>query len=195
MSTAGKSHDDAVVKATDLFWEKGFHATSMRNLQEAINLRPGSIYASFGSKEGLFKRALNEYAQRSRKQLGEAIKQAGNPLEGLKSFIKQVVQCQHEAPSNMCLLVKSISELTDDQAELLSEAKRLLNAMELAFADAIAEAQSLGLVNLSENPAKLAQRVQMQFMGLRAYVRAHGNTDEASTLVDDMFQQLFPEVN
>ena len=54
---------DAVDKATHLYWEKCFHGTSMRNLQDVIDMRPGSIYACFGSKEGLFKEVLNNYAQ------------------------------------------------------------------------------------------------------------------------------------
>ncbi len=43
----------AIRKATDLFWKKGFHATSMRNLHDVIDMHPGSIYASFGSKESV----------------------------------------------------------------------------------------------------------------------------------------------
>ena len=58
-------HDrqDAIRRATDLFWEKGFRATSMRNIQQATDLRPGSIYASFGSKEGVFKETLQDYVK------------------------------------------------------------------------------------------------------------------------------------
>ncbi|MFQ3195590.1 MAG: TetR/AcrR family transcriptional repressor of nem operon, partial [Colwellia sp.] len=41
--------DDVIRKASQLFWEKGFHATSTRDLQEVVNMRPGSIYAAFGS--------------------------------------------------------------------------------------------------------------------------------------------------
>ena len=44
--------EQVVYAASQLFWEKGFHATSTRDLQDAINMRPGSIYAAFGSKEG-----------------------------------------------------------------------------------------------------------------------------------------------
>ncbi len=56
-------------KATNLYWKKGFHATSMRNLQTEIDMRPGSIYAAFGSKDGLFKEALRNYADIALTQL------------------------------------------------------------------------------------------------------------------------------
>ena len=59
MGNAAKFDRQQVIdKATHLYWEKGFHATSMRHLQEVIDMRPGSIYAAFGSKEELFKHCL-----------------------------------------------------------------------------------------------------------------------------------------
>lgn len=190
MPTAPTHHADAIPKATDLFWEKGFHATSMRNLQQAIDLRPGSIYASFGSKEGLFKEALHHYSQRSRNQLKDAIEQAGDPITGLKRFVIDVLQCQSEAPSNMCMLVKTIAELTEDQADLLDEAKRLLNVMEGEFAETIRQAQAEGLLAADKDAARMAQRLQVQFMGLRTYIRAHGESGQVVALVDDLFDHL-----
>ena len=43
-------------------WNKGFHATSTSVLQDAINMRPGSICSAFGSKEGLYSESLKNYA-------------------------------------------------------------------------------------------------------------------------------------
>jgi len=55
MSAAIKfNREDVSEKAKNLYWEKGYHATSMRNLQDVINMHPGSIYAAFGSKDKLF---------------------------------------------------------------------------------------------------------------------------------------------
>ncbi|MGB0944737.1 MAG: TetR/AcrR family transcriptional regulator, partial [Marinomonas sp.] len=56
----------AIEKATQLFWKLGFQATKMRDLQEELDMRPGSIYAAFGNKEALFKICLLNYAEQSR---------------------------------------------------------------------------------------------------------------------------------
>ncbi|MEP3563102.1 MAG: helix-turn-helix domain-containing protein, partial [Marinobacter sp.] len=50
--------ENVVRVASELFWKKGFHATSTRDLQDAVNMRPGSIYSAFGSKEGLYSESL-----------------------------------------------------------------------------------------------------------------------------------------
>ncbi|MBC7184501.1 MAG: helix-turn-helix transcriptional regulator, partial [Marinobacter sp.] len=48
----------ALGKAVGLFWEKGYHGSSMKQIEQALDMRPGSIYATFGSKDGLFSEAL-----------------------------------------------------------------------------------------------------------------------------------------
>lgn len=181
---------DVVQKATDLFWKKGYHATSMRNLQEAVDLRPGSIYAGFGSKEGLFKETLQHYASMSLALLNSFSETHDSPLEALQAFVTSVVTVSKtQAPSNMCMLVKTISELTDDNAELVAEAQQLLADVENVFEDLFAQAQARGELNASKDPKRLASLLQLQLMGLRAYVRSNkeANIEE---LIEDAFATL-----
>lgn len=181
---------DVVQKATDLFWKKGYHATSMRNLQEAVDLRPGSIYAGFGSKEGLFKETLQHYASMSLALLHSFSETHDSPLEALQAFVTSVVTVSKtQAPSNMCMLVKTISELTDDNAELVAEAQQLLADVENVFEDLFAQAQARGELNASKDPKRLASLLQLQLMGLRAYVRSNkeANIEE---LIEDAFATL-----
>lgn len=181
------TRDDAVQKATHLFWEKGFHATSMRQLQEHIDMRPGSIYAAFGNKEGLYKEALQSYTNQGLEQLRQCIQGSSSPLEGLKAFIRFMVLDSHQsAPSEMCLLVKSIAELTDDNTELLCESKRLLATIEMAFADILIEAQQQNEISADKDPVRLSRFLQTQLIGLRAYAKANG-TENISELIDDAF--------
>jgi len=192
MATPAKfDRSEAIQKATDLFWEKGFHATSMRNLQDAIDMRPGSIYASFGSKEGLFKEALQYYSDSGLAFLESCAAETSSPLKALKAFIKfNVVDSRKSSPSNLCMLVKTISELTEDNAELLAESKRLLAISENAFAALLSKAKNRGEIDASSDPKRLARFLQMQMMGLRAYARASNSDARVNELINDVFAQL-----
>ncbi len=191
MSTTKHNRLDAIHKATDLFWQKGFHATSMRNIQQAIDMRPGSIYASFGSKEGLFKETLQDYASASQTRLNACVEASSSPLEGLKLFIRDsVIGCRESAPSGMCMLVKTISELTHENADLLAEAKRLLGSVEAAFTAILVQAQERGELDRSKAPERVARYLQVQLMGLRAYARANEGDDQINELVEDVFDNL-----
>ena len=192
MTTNAKyDRQDVVQKATNLFWGKGYHATSMRNLQEAVDLRPGSIYSGFGSKEGLFKETLQNYANKSVETLKSFSEIHDSPLEALQAFITSVVSVSKspQAPSNMCMLVKTISELTEDNAELVAEAQRLLANMETEFADLFSQAQNRGELDASKDPKRLASLLQLQLMGLRAYVRSNKDAN-IEQLIEDAFATM-----
>ena len=56
--------DAALATATRLFWLKGYAATSVSDLTEAMGIGSPSLYAAFGSKEELYAQALRFYAER-----------------------------------------------------------------------------------------------------------------------------------
>lgn len=98
----------------------------MRNLQDVIDMCPESIYASFSSKK-LFNEAIQNYTALTSIQLKQCLEEESSTLLGLKLFIKKVVIDDHAgAPSGLCMLVKTIGELTNEHKKLLTEAKRLL---------------------------------------------------------------------
>jgi AcrR family transcriptional regulator len=52
---------DALDKALRLFWEKGYEGTSLSDLTDAMGINRPSLYAAFGNKESLFRKALERY--------------------------------------------------------------------------------------------------------------------------------------
>ncbi|OCH16650.1 MULTISPECIES: TetR/AcrR family transcriptional regulator [unclassified Aliivibrio] len=189
--TAKFNRDDVIEKATNLYWEKGFHATSMRNLQDVIDMRPGSIYATFGSKEGLFKEVLHKYTEMGVAQIAECRANTSSPLNALKNFITLIVlESQTSAPSGMCMLAKTIAELTEENAELLTEAKKMLVIMEGQFMTLLEEAQQQGELSKDKDVSQLARFVQVQIMGLRVYACASNGDAPLDQMIDDMFMTL-----
>ncbi|MDR9826505.1 TetR/AcrR family transcriptional regulator [Vibrio sp. FNV 38] len=185
--------NEVVEKATNLYWEKGFNGTSMRNLQDAIDLRPGSIYATFGSKEGLFKESLSHYAQLGIERLHFCQQRSNSVLEGLTLFTHQlVVDTQKNSPSGMCMLQKTVAELTDEQSDLLSFAQSLLQNMEQQIAQLIERAKEQDEVPADKDSKQLARHLQVQILGLRNYARVNRgqlSKKELSNMVDAVFQQ------
>ena len=187
--TAKFDRQDVVDKATNLYWEKGFHATSMRNLQDVIDMRPGSIYATFGSKEGLFKETLARYTELGILNLNRFRNETDSPIQALENFVRRVVvESKQSSPNGMCMLAKTVAELTDEHSELLEDAKKSLKIMEGEFAKVIAEAQELGEISKDREPAQLARHVQVQIAGLRTYAKTCDDIDLLNSMVEDVFK-------
>jgi AcrR family transcriptional regulator len=53
--------DKALDKALRVFWAKGYEGATLADLTRAMGINPPSLYAAFGNKEGLFRKALGRY--------------------------------------------------------------------------------------------------------------------------------------
>ncbi|WP_201574424.1 TetR/AcrR family transcriptional regulator [Psychrobacter sp. H8-1] len=193
MSAQAKfNRDDVIEKAKNLYWEKGYHATSMRNLQDVVDMRPGSIYAAFGNKDNLFKEALNRYAEEGAANLANSIAQEETVLAGLKRFIHSVTVCSKgTAPSGICMVVKTIGELTqNDSPELLNHATSILERVEASFVKTFQQAINNGEISSDKDPAELARYFQIQVIGLRTYAQVSNDTDAVEKYIDGIFEGI-----
>jgi AcrR family transcriptional regulator len=67
--------DGALAKALHVFWSKGYEGTSLNDLTEAMGITRPSLYAAFGNKESLFRKALDLYEREKLEYIGRALKQ------------------------------------------------------------------------------------------------------------------------
>ncbi|MBM2577501.1 helix-turn-helix transcriptional regulator [Jannaschia sp. Os4] len=162
--TPAFDRDDVVARA--LFWEKGWAGTSTRDLSDALDLRPGSLYAAFGSKEGLFRAALDRHAAEQAAALAAA-EAAHGPLGALRALL-EAAAWPAEGPARSCLLVKTLLETGAGRAPLSARAAELLAEAETRFAAVFARAQAAGEVAARHDPAALARRFQSDLTGLHA---------------------------
>src|SRR5213592_2067234 len=76
-STVGRPRafhvDEALDQALEVFWRKGFEGTSLPDLTKAMGINRPSLYAAFGNKEALFRRALDRYAEGPAAYVREAL--------------------------------------------------------------------------------------------------------------------------
>jgi AcrR family transcriptional regulator len=178
----------ALAKATDLFWKKGFKATSMREIQETMDMRPGSIYSCFGSKEGLYEAALEKYTEDQLVDLGRCAI-AEKPLAALENFVRSEVLNRSTPDSrDLCMLMKTVSELNDENQKLLAVARRLIGLLEEGIIEIISNAQACGEICQTRDPKHLANYLQMQVMGLRAFSRTFPGDPRIKQLLTDVFR-------
>jgi AcrR family transcriptional regulator len=78
--------DDAIEKATGLFWRNGYEGTSLSDLTKAIGISPPSFYFAFGSKEGLFRKVIERYVG-EQSQIVEAAFRKSTPRAVVKQFL------------------------------------------------------------------------------------------------------------
>lgn len=184
----------AIDKATHLFWENGYGATTMRQLQQAMDMRPGSIYASFGDKDSLYLRALERYKSQSLLNMQTTMAAAMTAKEGLITTIKTAVIPGRQCASALCFLVKTVNELETRQPELVSYAKSALGEVKLELARQIAlvlKEQGEQEHLIGDRAKQLALPVQAQIMGLKAQLKVTGDQAMIIASVAPFIDALF----
>jgi AcrR family transcriptional regulator len=66
--------DEALAAALAVFWSKGYEGASLTELTEAMGITRPSLYAAFGNKEALFRKALDLYEREKLAYIGEAMR-------------------------------------------------------------------------------------------------------------------------
>ncbi|MEM9032181.1 MAG: helix-turn-helix domain-containing protein [Pseudomonadota bacterium] len=183
--------DEVLRKARDLFWSKGYRGTSLKDLEAALDLRPGSIYAGFGSKEALFSEALRLYAEESRRAADETFARHASPLAGLAAYARALAGlCDPERPSRACMVAKTVLETADDDPVLRDLAERLMDVAETSFVNQFRAAQAAGEIDADADPVRLGRRFQAGVIGIRAYAQRRVAQEAVASLADDLAAEI-----
>lgn len=182
---------EALNKATELFWKKGYQGTKMRDLQEYLDMRPGSIYAGFGSKEALFLEVLDCYVAQSLSKIDEFNRLATHPLEALKNFVSDYLFVGGKLENcRVCLLVKTVSESETSHPKLHTHALLGLQKVEQKFTELFAQAQQLKLLSQAADTEQLGKWLQMQIMGLVIYSKNCAEQQDIILMIEHIFSTL-----
>ncbi|MFE6686280.1 TetR/AcrR family transcriptional regulator [Streptomyces sp. NPDC057743] len=176
---------DATLRAAlDLFWRKGYEATSMQDLVDHLGINRGSIYATYGSKHELYLRALDRYCEDAGSSGTHQLSQPGPVLPALRAFLHS---CALEDPERKgCLVTNTAVELLpgDAQAERLVESG--LAGLETLLTSVLVRARSQGELSADKDPRALARFLVTFIQGLRVISK----TQDQRRLRDALDQAL-----
>src|ERR1700757_5538208 len=88
--------NDALKKATQVFWSKGYDGVTIDDLVEGMGVGRPSLYAIFGDKRTLFLRALKAYAERKGALAAKALLSPQALRDALASFLRYIVESATE---------------------------------------------------------------------------------------------------
>lgn len=185
--------ETALHNALILFWRQGFHATSMKDIEEEMDMRPGSIYAAFGNKEALFKEALVAYSAHATQDFQQTLAQTPSVLQGLSLYLRNIAaDTQTTVPTKACMLVKTLLEFTPDDSAFSPLVRQSLDDFQRLFTDAFEQAQQRGEIGSSQSPERLGLLLQTQVMGLRTMARRDFSQQQLECLIEDVIARFIP---
>lgn len=167
--------------ATRLFWEHGFDGVSISDLTEATGVNRRSLYDAFGSKEELFRRAVEHYLAGPG---GYGVAALAQP--SAREVAHAMVHGAADATSapgrpSGCLLVQGA--LACDAAQLQADLADLRMAGVAVLAERFAAAQSTGEI-AGEDPAALARWIVAVCQGIAVQARSGATREQLHAIAD-----------
>jgi TetR/AcrR family transcriptional repressor of nem operon len=163
----------ALQNAMELFWRKGYEATSMRDLLDGMGIGRGSFYDTFGDKHSLFLAALDRFETTRTAWIIEALEGPGSLLESIRYVFERTVDgLVGFEPRRGCLLANSAVELAPHDPEVARRISRYVQRTEDAFEQALERARTAGDISQDKDPRALARFLVNNLHGLRIMARA-----------------------
>lgn len=165
--------EQAVLEAaSEIFWTKGYEATSTRELSNSTGLTPSSMYAAFGDKRRLFYRALEHYLIRLRTKMAR-LAELDSPGAAITGFFEDTIERSLEDPLHRgCMLMNSALEVTFEDEQLRRAIGSDLTLIEEFFRERFLKAQDKGEVSKDFSAGDASQQLLAVLVGVRVLARA-----------------------
>ncbi|CAN5582714.1 TetR/AcrR family transcriptional regulator [soil metagenome] len=143
-----RQFDDAtaVRAARDVFWERGYASTSLADLQAATGLSRSSIYQAYGSKQGLFDRAVGNYCNEIMWPIVEPMEAEGAGRNEVVAYFLELARYlrgPRAEASRGCLMANTAAELRVLDSATAHAVRRFQERVHAAFVHALGATDSL----------------------------------------------------
>ena len=174
--------DEALHQAMEVFWARGYEASSIQNLVEHMGINRQSLYDTFGDKHALYLQALDRYHEVESRKLFALLERPGSVKKTLRQLFTVVVEgslCDKQRRG--CLMGNAMSELAGRCEATAARTARNMEAVEGAFYRALLRGKKDGELKGVREPRAVARFLCSSFQGLVLMAKA---TRDRKTLED-----------
>lgn len=185
------SDTDAINAAMEVFWSKGYEATSTQDLCQRTGLGRGSLYNAFGSKHQLYKEALCRYAEVGFQSQLEILEQPGSTRDRLRALMTWVIDTDLSDPDHRgCLAINAAVDAGGRDEAVSREVRRQFTRLEQALCYVIAVGQHTGELSTDRDSLQAARFLLSTYYGLRVLGKVIQDRDILTDVVEGALAHL-----
>jgi AcrR family transcriptional regulator len=177
--------NEALDKATQVFCERGYYATSISDLTSGMGLASGSVYKAFKDKRTVFLAAFDRYVAVRDAQLKAAINQGNNGRERVQRVVDFYSAVSHGLEGQRgCLVINCAAELATFDAEIALRVTTSLNRSEALLTELICQGQTDGSIPVSIDSKSTARLMLCLLQGMRIVGKTGRSKNEMQAVAD-----------
>src|SRR5258708_7771693 len=183
--------DQALDRALEVFWARGYEGATLPELTRAMGINRPSLYAAFGNKEQLFRKALERYQTGPMSFLAEALRKP-TARAVVEAIFSGFVKMQRERDkARGCLIVSGALAAGEEAETVHRELVQLRQAIVKTLRERFKRAVQDGDLPAETDCATLARYTATVLGGL-AVQAASGTTEKELRLVAALAMQAWP---
>jgi len=164
-----REFDEALVldAAIARFWQRGYEATSVRDLADEMNIAGASLYNAFGDKRTLYERALNRYLDQTFRERIRRLEPSLPPREAIVAFLQEIIKRSlADKQRRGCMLVNSAIESAPHDDKFFDIVAVFLTEVEEFFLRCVSNGQRDGSITKAHSADLLSV-----LLGIRVLAR------------------------
>ncbi|RKP53585.1 TetR/AcrR family transcriptional regulator [Pararobbsia silviterrae] len=177
--------DEVTQAAGRIFWEQGYHATSIETLCQSTGLFRGSLYSAFGDKHGLLVAAFSQYAEGAVARLKERLSAEGSPQETLREALLHYTRVAAKlSERHGCFITNAAIEMLPADETVRSHVEATLHRIATQLAAAVVRGQQAGEFNPSLDEQAVSTYLLCMIQGLRVLGKVNTREQDLVAVVD-----------
>ncbi len=188
-----KAFDQDIVlhKAMELYWEKGYFATSIQDLVSHLGISRASLYATFGDKKQLFDQSLALYCATNKKSTLEFLQNQKNIKTGLKKLFEIAINDSiSDTKKKGCFVVNSTTELISKDDSVKQALIKNKATFEDIFYQYLLTGQEQGEIPKDKEITVIASLIYTLFSGIKVVAKIDKDRDKLFQSVDAVLSLL-----
>ncbi|WP_457654454.1 TetR/AcrR family transcriptional regulator [Rhodocaloribacter sp.] len=184
-------YDQAIDRATRLFWKKGYSNTSVRELLKVLEIGEGSFYNTFKSKKRLYLACLKHYNDTVSRRRLEALEAGPSAREGVREFFRTVLDDLDDPETpRVCLMAGSFSADVLAASDLNAYVVEEMATFEDRFRERLEAGKEHGELPKSFDSEAAAGALVTYLQGLFRLIRVLHDRAEVERQLDALLQGL-----
>lgn len=177
--------DEVTRVASRIFWEQGYHATSIEKLCQSTGLFRASLYSAFGDKHGLLIAAFDQYAEGAIARLKERLNSPGSPREALRQALLHYTRVAAKlSERHGCFITNAAIELLPADETLRSHIEATLHRIATHLAAAVVRGQRAREFNATLDEQAVSTFLLCVIQGLRVLGKINVREEDLVSVVD-----------
>lgn len=174
----------------NVFWQRGYDATSMDDIVRASGVGKQSLYDTFGDKRALYLAALDLYATQRAQLLRDALDAPGSPRAALVALLRNLAKTIGDPAQPGCMLTDAAADACVDDEAVQQCIARGAKVLEKTIRTLLERAEEAGEIRPDQNLRAKARGLVATVSGLRLVTRPTGDARMLADILDDALARI-----